>query len=182
MQCAGALSARQNLRSGSPCHTHAGSVTVYCTTTGSPAAPTIRGSTCMVSGEAPWTIACGHRGSNGGELFAIRASARSPRFARNASVKCRSLSLLRQRSGRSQTCRLGQPSPAEWKASPDVRAVLGEVFHSGGRLPRPDQIRRSANTAFSPPKAKAFDNTTSTSTSRATFGTTSSAHSGSASS
>lgn len=44
------------------------------------------------------------------------------------------------------------------------------------------QILRSAMTAFKPPKAKAFDNTTSTDASRAVFGTTSSAHSGSGSS
>ena len=45
-----------------------------------------------------------------------------------------------------------------------------------------DQTRRSAITAFSPPKAKALDSTASTRASRATFGTTSSAHSGSGSS
>ncbi len=42
--------------------------------------------------------------------------------------------------------------------------------------------RPSASTAFNPPKAKALDSTTSTSASRASLGTTSSAHSGSGSS
>lgn len=44
------------------------------------------------------------------------------------------------------------------------------------------QILRRAITAFNPPNAKAFDSTTSTAASRATLGTTSSAHSGSGSS
>lgn len=48
--------------------------------------------------------------------------------------------------------------------------------------PGAGHARFSAITALSPPKAKALDRTASTLASRATFGTTSSAHSGSGSS
>mgnify|MGYP000869999649 FL=1 len=57
-----------------------------------------------------------------------------------------------------------------------------DTAESGWSAGDGDQTRRSAITAFSPPKAKALDSTASTRASRATFGTTSSAHSGSGSS
>ena len=58
------------------------------------------------------------------------------------------------------------------------------VSRPGGTrwLNSPSQGRASARTALSPPKAKAFESATSTCASRASFGTTSSAHSGSGSS
>jgi invasion protein IalB len=62
-----------------------------------------------------------------------------------------------------------------------------EIRASGGPPPpggpgHASGAARSTSTAFSPPKAKAFDRTASTFASRASFGTTSSAHSGSGSS
>ena len=53
----------------------------------------------------------------------------------------------------------------------NIKDKAAELGHYGARL--------SAITAFSPPKAKAFDSTAETRASRASFGTTSSGQSGS---
>jgi hypothetical protein len=71
-----------------------------------------------------------------------------------------------------------QARPATVKAS-KVK-WLRPALQAVGRDPQ-DALRKTS-TAFSPPKAKALDRTASTCASRATFGTTSSAHSGSGSS
>ena len=60
--------------------------------------------------------------------------------------------------------------------------ILGNIeVGACARVAVADQARRSARTAFRPPKAKALDRTAPTLASRAVFGTTSSAHSGSGS-
>lgn len=61
-----------------------------------------------------------------------------------------------------------------------VGFIFADIFER--RIKAFRQILRRAITAFSPPNAKAFDNTTSTDASRAVLGTTSKAHSGSGSS
>jgi hypothetical protein len=75
---------------------------------------------------------------------------------------------------------------AEGEADRANRIAMAVPPAIGRAVPRRSVPRhtaaRSTRTAFSPPKAKALDRTASTFASRASFGTTSSAHSGSGSS
>jgi hypothetical protein len=106
-----------------------------------------------------------------------------PRTLRGGFVPIRRISRAGASRPAASRCRAPPPvGPGRAPALAGLGAARGaDTAQCGTRMAPWPQTLRNASTAFSPPKAKAFDSTAVTSASRATFGTTSRLHSGSGS-